>query len=189
MGYYDGDGGISMYAKNYNNHTINFTGNSKLILEIKNIIDKRFSINGWIGVRHKEAENIITLVYTGNNSVSNILTWFYSDCKLHIDLKYVKYLGLLEINRNVLINRNISKEKTKLRAEYLSDKNKKNRKDQFLKNRDIFDKNIVEDLNSGYNIRQIKIKYGRNSEYIRRVINENNIEYVERGKRKKAKII
>lgn len=177
LGYYDGDGGINFSKNNYNNSIINFTGNESLINKIKEIIDNKFNRNGTISIRHKNKPNIITLNYTGKRSCYKILTWLYNDSTLFIDSKKDKYEYLIHLIEDVEDRKKAREEKKKIaiaQKKLTIDLNNQKKKN--------IDDEILNHLIDGFSIHQIKIKFKRNSAYIRNIINKNEIDY---GKRRR----
>lgn len=178
LGYYDGDGGITKYAGNYNNHTISFTGNDLIIHRIQEIINFKFNRKGSITIRRKTSPNIITLVYTGTRSIVEILLWLYKDCSIFNKIKHNKFLSLCSKikDTDVRLLENKFKKYYAIEANLQIQETKN-------KIREEISQNILEDLLNGLSIRQIRIKHKRNSNYIRKIINENNINY---GRRKRV---
>lgn len=174
-GYFDGDGGISINYNYYARPNASFTGNELFILKAREILEPIIGSKGSVATRHKNTPNIITLNYCGTNVVHRLLEYLYEDSNIYLDRKYNKYLEVCE-NKKIKDDARLARESIK------EEVNKKKRilAQQKKEVRDNLDRDIVEHINNGWSIRQVRLKFKRNSKYIRNVIDENNITYTGR---------
>jgi acylphosphatase len=168
LGYFDGDGSISIDEKRYFRGSINFTGNKLIIETIQNKIKKITNYKGYISIRNLESPNIISLSYSGTKSVVSILSWLYSKSNIYLDRKYKKFCILKNLQQ---IREN--KKKEKLENQRLENEIKSSLKEDEYKN-------IIKLLDQGYSIRQLSIQFNIDKRKTRKVINETNYEYPER---------
>lgn len=100
-GYMDGDGGISYWIDNLNTghkkFQINFCGTTDIIINISNILSKKFNCYPSNCDRYKERDNNnLQTSVCGNLVVARILDWLYEDANIYMQRKYEKYLELKE---------------------------------------------------------------------------------------------
>lgn len=101
LGYFDGDGCISIQEKLYNKGNFSITGTTDLLYPIGEILKKQLEINCYFNKRHKKRDNnIISLVVCGNQQIIKIGEWLYKDCALFLNRKKVKFDYLKEVDTN-----------------------------------------------------------------------------------------
>ena len=101
-GYFDGDGSIYSYEKDY---CANIIATEKFCNSVNQIIFKQFGIACVINKDDaiNGATNIITssMTYKGNRRVEVIMNWLYQDATIYLERKYDKYLELKQIIKQV----------------------------------------------------------------------------------------
>jgi hypothetical protein len=168
LGYFDGDGSVNIDYKRYNRGSLSFTGNKDIIDVIQEKIKEKTNYNGYRYIRHKNSPNILSLNYCGSKSTTKILSWLYSKSTLFLERKHEKYSFLNEIQN--------FKEKNK-ELKLMEDTNK-NLAEKEEKNKEY--NNIIELLNKGYSIRQLKLQFGIDKRKTQKIIKELNYEYPKR---------
>jgi len=168
LGYFDGDGSISIDEKRYNRGSITFTGNNLLIEIIQKKICDITGYKGYIYTRNENSPNIITLSYSGSKSTTTILYWLYSNSNIYLKRKKEKFDFLVDIHKERMKKRD---EKNNIKKE--KEVNTKTQKD-------IQHSLIISLLDKGYSIRQISLQFNIDKRKTRKIINEIGYEYPER---------
>lgn len=110
LGYYDGDGSISINKKEYYRGGVSFTGTNEIIDEISEKIKKYCKINSSKNHRYPyKNNNNASIAFCGNNQVVTFLDWLYKDSKIYLNRKFEKFVFL----KGILNNRIEAKEKKK----------------------------------------------------------------------------
>ena len=165
LGYLDGDGSIS-FSKN--KAQVSFTGNSDMIIPIKNILNN-IGVNSYVTKRHKDRDdNIITIIISGNNQVVRLLDWIYKDSEYFFERKKSKYFKILEFLKN--------KENRKKEKEIeINNKINQTKMEMELKKQE-----IIRLYSEGYSIKRISKSISISDDKVKNVLLENNIEIRDR---------
>jgi len=91
-GYFDGDGCFYNSKQYINNNRINIVSNDFFICQLKEIIEKKLSIN--CTITNTSINNISRLNIYGNIQTKKFLDWIYDECDLKLNRKYLKYLDV-----------------------------------------------------------------------------------------------
>lgn len=154
LGYFDGDGSISIQKNRYNKGNLSIVGTLEFIEAIEVILKEKLNVNVYINKRHIERNNnIFTLNICGNLQILRFLDWIYSDCKFFLERKKEKYL-LLKFDNDIRnIKKTISKNKIILNEKHAKEKLEEIKK-QILKTENI----VLTLYNSGLSQRKINEK-------------------------------
>jgi len=172
LGYYDGDGSLSINQKEYNRGQITITGTTEIIHKIHEIIKGNCNINCYLYARHKDRNNNnLTLSFCGNNQVMTFLNWAYKDSSIFLNRKHEKFTYLKEILTN---REKIKLEKEKVKNKEIQKKiNKRQKKEDLHK---VIEKNVIKLYKSSFSIRQIGIQLKLDRRIIKKILQKNNIE-------------
>lgn len=94
-GYFDGDGGFSLYydKNNWRKMTAEIISSEYFCYSLKDFLTKKLNIGIWIN-KSKKAK---TLKISGTNQVMKFLDWIYKDSKVYLNRKYNKYKDIRKI--------------------------------------------------------------------------------------------
>lgn len=92
LGYYDGDGGISINKNEYSKASVSITGTFEMLEKINNISNDKLGIKFYFNQRYPERNNNnYTISICGNVKVVKFLDWLYSSSSSFLIRKKKKY--------------------------------------------------------------------------------------------------